>query len=76
MDSTKSAQERATRVRACNYIKIATRQNFTPVIKIVTHTVQAAQNINFAKRARDQFSIFRIILVCTMGFYWSYTLLL
>ena len=31
-----------TRVRACNYIKIETMQNFLPVLKIVTHTAQAA----------------------------------
>ena len=31
-------QEWATRVRACNYVKIATRRNFPPVLKTVTHT--------------------------------------
>ena len=35
-------QERATRVRACNYVKIAPGRNFPPVLKIVTHTAQAA----------------------------------
>jgi len=39
---TKSAQEQATRVRACNYRKIETGRNFPPVLKIVTHTAQAA----------------------------------
>ena len=39
---TKSVQERATRVRACNYVKIKTGQNFPSVLKIVTHTAQAA----------------------------------
>ena len=29
-----------TRVTACNYVKIATGQNFLPVLKIVTHTAQ------------------------------------
>ena len=38
----KSAQERATRVRACNYVKIETGWNFSPVLKIVRHTAQAA----------------------------------
>ena len=47
----KSAWERATRIRACNYVKIETGRNFLPVLKIVTHTVQA---VNVAKRARDQ----------------------
>ena len=37
----KSTQERATRVRAYNYVKIETRQNFPPVLKIVTRTAQA-----------------------------------
>ena len=32
----------ATRVKACNYIKIKTGRNFPPVLKIVTHTAQAA----------------------------------
>ena len=39
---TKSAQERLTRVRVCNYVKIKTGQNFPSVLKIVTHTAQAA----------------------------------
>ena len=34
--------EQATRVRACNYVKIETGRNFPPVLKIVTHTAQAA----------------------------------
>ena len=29
-------------VRACNYVKIETGRNFLPVLKIVTHTAQAA----------------------------------
>ena len=33
-------QEQATRVRACNYIKIETGRNFPPVLKVVTRTVQ------------------------------------
>ena len=37
----KSTQERATRVRAYNYVKIEARQNFPPVLKIVTRTAQA-----------------------------------
>ena len=37
-DCNKSAQERATRVRACNYVKIAISP---PVLKIVTRTAQA-----------------------------------
>ena len=32
----------ATRVRACNYVKIATERNFPPVLNIVTRTAQAA----------------------------------
>ena len=32
----------ATRVRACNYVKIETGWNFLPVLKIVTRTAQAA----------------------------------
>ena len=47
-----------TRVRACNYVKIETGQNFPPVLKIVTRTAQAAKNVNVAMRARDQSSIF------------------
>jgi len=39
---SKTAQERVTRVRACNYVKIATGRNFPPVLKIVTHTAKAA----------------------------------
>ena len=35
-------KEQVTRVRACNYVKIETGQNFPPVLKIVTRTVQAA----------------------------------
>ena len=30
------------RVRACNYVKIETGQNFSPILKIVTRTAQAA----------------------------------
>ena len=40
--SNKSAYERATSVRACNYVKIETGRNFPPALKIVTYTVQAA----------------------------------
>ena len=58
--TSKSAQERATRVRACNYVKIETGRNFLPVLKIVTHTAQAA-NVNVAKHARDQCSIFSTV---------------
>jgi len=29
-------------VRVCNYVKIETGRNFPPVLKIVTHTPQAA----------------------------------
>ena len=50
-------QERATRVRACNYVKIETGRNFPPVLKIVTRTAQVAYNVNVAMRARDQSSI-------------------
>ena len=59
--TVKSAYERATRVRACNYVKIETGWNFLPVLKIVTHTVQAAKNVNVAKRARDQCSVFSMV---------------
>ena len=38
----KRAYERATRVRACNYVKIEAGRNFPPILKIVTCTVQAA----------------------------------
>ena len=58
MCTTKSAQERVTRERACNYVIIETGRNFPPVLQIVTHTEQAAQNVNVAMRARDQSSIF------------------
>ena len=50
-------QERATRVRACNYIEIETGRNFLPVLKIVTHCTGCV-NVNVAMRARDQCSIF------------------
>ena len=48
----KSAKEQVidvTGVRACNYVKIETEWNFSPVLKIVTRTVH------------DQCSIFRKI---------------
>ena len=45
----------------CNYVKIETGQNFPPVLKIVTHTAQAASNANVAKRACDQCSIFSMV---------------
>ena len=32
-----------TRVRVCNYVKFKARWNFPPVLKIVTHTVHAAE---------------------------------
>ena len=74
----KSALGWRTRVRACNYVKIATGRNFLPVLKIVTCTVQAALYVNVAMRARDQ-CLFLVLAgnsALTMGFYWSYTLLL
>ena len=51
----------ATRVRACNYVKIKAGWNFLPVLKIVTHTAQAVENVNVAMRARDQCSIFSTV---------------
>ena len=42
-------------------VKIATRQNFPPALKIVTRTAQAAKNVNVAKHAHDQFSIFSTV---------------
>ena len=42
LSAGKSAYERATRVRACNYVKIKTGWNFPPVLKIETRTAQAA----------------------------------
>ena len=54
MTSSVMCQARvATRVRACNYIKVETGRNFLPVLKIVTRTAQAV-----AMRAFDQSSIF------------------
>ena len=41
-------KERVTRVRVCNYVKIAAGRNFPPALKIVTRTAQAAENINVA----------------------------
>ena len=38
---SRAHKEWATRVRACNYVKIATGWNFPPVLKIVTRTAQA-----------------------------------
>ena len=38
---TKSAQERAARVRACNYLKFETGRNLPPVLKIVTRPAHA-----------------------------------
>ena len=55
---SRAHKKRATRVRAYNYIKVATRRNFLPVLKIVTCTAQAVYNVNVAMRARDQSSIF------------------
>ena len=49
------------RVRACNYVKIETGRDFPPVLKIVTRTAQAAQNVNVAKHARDQCSTFSTV---------------
>ena len=40
--SARVHKNNTTGVRACNYIKIETGQNFPPVLKIVTRTVQAA----------------------------------
>ena len=45
----------------CNYIKIATGWNFPPVLKIVTRSAQAVENVNVAKCACDQFSIFSMV---------------
>ena len=56
-----SFQERATRVRACNYVKIKAGRNFPPILKIVTHTGQAVLNVNVAKSACDQCSIFSTV---------------
>ena len=50
-----------TTVRVCNYVKIATGQNFPPVLKIVTRLAQAAYNVNVAMHARDQCSIFSAV---------------
>ena len=36
---TKSAYEWTARVRACSSVKFETRQNLSPGLKIVTHTV-------------------------------------
>ena len=38
----KNAEERAARVRACNYVKFETGRNLPPVLKIVTRPVHAA----------------------------------
>ena len=68
-------QEWATRVRACNYVKIETGWNFPPVLKIVTPTAQAMQNVSVHVTSvlfLVRFNNFAL----TMGFYWSYTLLL
>ena len=54
-------KKRATRVRACIYVNIETGQNFLPVLKIVTSTMQATQNVNVAKCACDQCSIFSTV---------------
>ena len=43
------------------YVKIATGQNFLPVLKIATRSAQAVENVNVAKCARDQFSIFSTV---------------
>ena len=60
-------------VRACNYVKIATGRNFPPVLKIVTRTAQAALMLLCVHMTRV---LFLVLAALTMGFYWSYTLLL
>ena len=40
--ATSSQPRVVTRVRVCNYVKIKTGRIFSPVLKIVTQTAQAA----------------------------------
>ena len=40
---------------------LKTGRNFPPVLKIVTHTVQATYNVNVAKRAHERYSIFSMV---------------
>ena len=73
-----------TRVRACNYVIFETRQNFPPVLKIVTHTahtcvrIHVSHFVNVVKRAHDEssFLVWFNNFPLTTGFYWSFTLFL
>ena len=57
------------RVRACNYVKIETGQNFTPVLrKMLMLLCMHVTSVLFLVLAGNS--------ALTMGFYWSYTLLL
>ena len=71
-------KEWATRLRACNYVKIETGWNFPPVLKIVTCTVQLRKMLMLL--CMHLTSVLFLVLAgnstLTMGFYWSYTLLL
>ena len=69
-----------TRVRTCNYmyVKIETGRNFPPVLKIVTHTAQLHKMLMLlcVHMTRVLFLVLVGNSTPTMGFYWSYTLLL
>ena len=62
----------------CNYVKIETGKNFPPVLKIVTRTAQAAYKMLILLCVHVTRVLFLVVgnFALTMGFYWSYTLLL
>ena len=77
----KSAQEQVARVRVCNYVKFKSGRNLLPVLKIVTHPARVhCMDISYYALLLNTHvtgcSIFGMVLAQTMGFYWSYTLLL
>ena len=77
--SNQSTYERASRVRACNYVKIATGRNFPPVLKMVTRTVRRLHKMLMSLCVHVTSVLFLVLtgnFALTMGFYWSYTLLL
>ena len=68
----------ATRVRACNYVKIETGRNFPPVLKIVTRTAQAGKMLMLLSvHVTSVLFLVRFNnFTLTMGFYRSYMLLI
>ena len=71
------ARARATRVRACNYIKIKKGRNFPPILKIVMRTAQLCKMLMLlcVHVTRVLLLVLAGYSALTMGFYGSYMLL-